>query len=130
MIHRLIAYSLILLGIGGTIYMAVKGIYSDEYATPSLSRGEAEAALEDSSEWIVIDVRTVAEFEEDPGFWNSAINIPLLALEKRSVELAKLKAEQVLVVCPTGNRSRQGARILRMAGIKAYYLAGGLEGVN
>jgi rhodanese-related sulfurtransferase len=32
----------------------------------------------------------------------------------------------MMILCPTGNRSRQGARILRLAGFDAWYLSKGM----
>ncbi|NQV14755.1 rhodanese-like domain-containing protein [bacterium] len=126
MIHRLIAYSLILLGIGGTIYMGVKGIYGDRYETPSMSIESFRRQLADSSRYILIDVRTEAEISAKPAPWENTIHIPLLALEERCMELAEFKDLPLMMLCPTGNRSRQGARLLRLAGFKAYYLTQGM----
>lgn len=128
MIHRLIAYSMILLGVGGTIYLAVEGIYKDEYTTPSISRAELAQQLADSSEMVIIDVRNEDEISGDDSLWADMIQIPLFLLEKHSVDLAPHKDKTLILVCPNGNRSKQGASILRLAGYDAYYLAQGIEG--
>ncbi|MCF6237630.1 MAG: rhodanese-like domain-containing protein [Candidatus Marinimicrobia bacterium] len=130
MIYRLVAYSLILLGIGGTIYIGVEGIYGDDYDTPSMRIESASRQLGDSSSIILVDVRTKTEIMADPAPWDNTIQIPLLALEERCLELTVYKDRPLLLLCPTGNRSREGARILRQAGFEAFYLEHGMRGVN
>lgn len=125
MIYRLVAYSFILLGIGGTVYMAIDGIESNPYEPPAMSLNAFNEQLEDSVQYVIIDVRTQAEVEQLNTPWDHVINIPLLALDKRSAELSKYKDLPIMLVCPTGDRSRQGAKILRMCGFNAYYLEHG-----
>jgi len=126
MIHRLIAYSLILLGIGGTIYMGVEGIYGDHYDIPMMGYESFSRQYSDSSNYILIDVRTESEIKAKPAPWPNTIQIPLLSLEDRWMELNKYKGQPMMVLCPTGNRSRQGARILRLAGFDGWYLEQGM----
>lgn len=130
MTHRLIAYSLILLGIGGTIYIGFKGIYGDRYNTPSMSIETFSRQIADSSNYILIDVRTESEIAAQPALWDSTIHIPLMALEERYMELTEFKDRPLMMLCPSGNRSRQGARLLRLAGFKAYYLNKGMFGAG
>ncbi|MCF7807957.1 MAG: rhodanese-like domain-containing protein [Candidatus Marinimicrobia bacterium] len=128
MIYRLIAYSLILLGVIGTVYLAFEGIYKDEYTTPSISRSELDQRLMDTSDILIIDVRNKDEIRESDSLWEDVIQIPLFLLEKRSVDLAPHKDKTLVLVCPNGKRSKQGASILRLAGYDACYLARGIEG--
>ena len=126
MIYRLIAYSLILLGTGGTIYIGVEGIYGDHYDIPALSYESFSRQYSDSSNYILIDVRTESEVVSQPAPWSNTIRMPLLSLEDRSMELNQYKDQPMMVLCPTGNRSRQGARILRLAGFDASYMEKGM----
>ncbi len=126
MIHRLIAYSMILLGTGGTIYMGVEGIYGDHYDIPTMSYESFSRQYSDSSRYILIDVRTESEIVDRPAPWSNTMQIPLLSLEDRYMELNKYKDQPMLVLCPTGNRSRQGARVLRLAGFDASYMENGM----
>lgn len=128
MIYRLVAYSLVLLGIVGTIYIAVEGIYRDEYDTPSIDFDELNQRLTDSTDLTIIDVRNVDEIAEQELPWDDVMHIPLFLLEKRSLELTPYKDQPLLLICPNGKRSKQGARTLRLAGFDAYYLEDGLEG--
>ena len=82
MIHRLLAYTLILLGIAGTIYMGVRGIYGDKYDIPSMSLESFSRQIEDSNQYIIVDVRTEAEIMTNASPWSQAMHIPLLALEE------------------------------------------------
>ena len=129
MIQRLLAYSFISLGFMGTLYLGFGNIVVDERSVPALMWQDTEILLEDSSAWMIIDVRTEAEQTAQPLPWKRSIHIPLHLMEERSAELADLDSMKFLVVCPTGNRSRQAARVLRMAGFESNYLEGGLKGM-
>lgn len=126
MIHRLYAYTLILLGIAGTIYLGVQGIYGDKFDVPSMSLESFSRQIEVPNQYIIVDVRTEAEIMKIPSPWKQVYHIPLLALEERCIELAEYRDQPIMLLCPTGNRSRQGARILRLAGFDAYYLDQGM----
>ncbi len=126
MIHRLIAYSLILLGTGSTIYMGVEGVFGDRNKIPAMNAESFSRQFSDSSQYILIDVRTEAEIIQTPAPWEGTIHIPLLMLEERCTELTDFKDQPMMLICPTGNRSRQGARVLRLAGFDAWYLENGM----
>lgn len=126
MIQRLVAYSFILLGVGGTVYMGVEGLYGEDYAIPMVDFERPTHESSDSSEFVFIDVRTLREIDQRPAPWPNIEHIPLLLLEDRCLELNKYRDRSMLVLCDTGNRSRQGARILRMAGFEAFYLKTGM----
>jgi rhodanese-related sulfurtransferase len=130
MIYRFVAYSLILLGIGGTIYLGVEGIYGDQYEIPSMDVESFSRQLDDSARYIIIDVRTIDEIEAVNAPWENTIQIPLLSLEERCIELTEYKDTPLMLICPTGNRSKQGARILQLAGFDAYYLKNGIQELN
>ena len=117
---------MILLGTGGTVYIGVEGIYGDHYDIPTLSYESFSRQYSDSSSYILIDVRTESEIAGQAAPWANTIQIPLLTLEDRCMELNKFKDQPMLVLCPTGNRSRQGARVLRLAGFDASYMEKGM----
>ena len=106
--------------------MGVEGIYGDQFDIPSVTLQSFNRQLDDSSRYILLDVRTVAEIQENPAPWANTLNIPLLTLEERCVELSEFKEQPIMMLCPTGNRSRQGARMLRRAGFDAWYLEQGM----
>jgi rhodanese-related sulfurtransferase len=119
---------MILIGIGGTVYLAIRGVYADEYEVPAYSLAEFERLLSDSTQITIVDVRNRDEITDLDYLRQTVVHIPLYLLEKRSVELVGVDNYPVVVVCPNGKRSRQGAQILRMAGYNAYYLENGLLG--
>ncbi len=106
--------------------MGVEGIYGDHYDIPSMSNESFSRQFSDSSNYILIDIRTEAEIKTRAAPWPNTIQIPLLLLEDRCMELNKYKDQPMMVLCLTGNRSRQGARVLRLAGFDASYLEGGM----
>lgn len=62
---------------------------------------------------IIVDVRTVAEWEND-GHANCSVNIPLDQLEARMSELKK--DQKVVLVCRSGNRAGTAKQMLEGAG--------------
>jgi rhodanese-related sulfurtransferase len=63
---------------------------------------------------LVIDLRPAAEFAK--GHILGAKNLPLAELEKRAFELDKHKSKPVILHCADGNRSGNGAALLRKNG--------------
>jgi len=106
--------------------MGVEGIYGDHYDIPTMNYTSFSQQYSDSSNYILIDVRTESEIAGQPAPWSNTIQIPLLSLEDRCMELNKYKDQPMMVLCPTGNRSRQGARVLRLAGFNAWYMEEGM----
>lgn len=127
MIYRLFAYSFILLGTLGTFYLGVEGITGNRDDLPMMSIESLGRQLLDSNAITLIDVRTAAEMKAAPAPWAVDFFIPLADLEDRCPELAEYKDQKILLLCPSGNRSRQGARILNQAGFDAWYLEHGIE---
>lgn len=72
---------------------------------------------------ILVDVRENHEWKA--GHAREAIHVPLARLASSTDRLDK--GRPVVVVCASGNRSRQGAGVLRSAGINATSLKGGMQ---
>jgi rhodanese-related sulfurtransferase len=66
-----------------------------------------------AGETIIVDVRTVAEWEND-GHANCSVNIPLDQLETRIGELKK--DQKVVLVCRSGNRAGRAKELLEGIG--------------
>lgn len=66
-----------------------------------------------AGETIIVDVRTVAEWEND-GHANCSVNIPLDQLESRMGELKK--EQKVVLVCRSGNRAGRAKELLESVG--------------
>lgn len=85
---------------------------------------ELKERLEAGEEVVVVDVRPLAEAQQ--GSLPGARSIPLGELEARWRELEKV--DEIVCVCPDGERSGQAARSLRQKGlINATRLEGGLR---
>lgn len=84
-------------------------------------------ALQDDQHWLVVDVRTPAEFSEAhiPG----SINMPLADLDQHLPALrARGEGKQVLLVCRSGGRASQALAQLERAGMSnCRVLDGGLS---
>jgi len=80
--------------------------------------------IEQKPELVILDVRTVSEFEE--GHIKEAINIPVDELVDRLDELSK--DDELLVYCRTGNRSGIAVSILLNADYtKIYHMHEGIS---
>ncbi|MDD3818556.1 MAG: rhodanese-like domain-containing protein [Actinomycetota bacterium] len=75
-----------------------------------------------SSNYIILDVRTAGEFKE--GYIEGAVNIPVSELESRLDELSRDKS--IIVYCRSGSRSRSAADILVKNGFTHVYNMGGI----
>ncbi|MBI1271979.1 CoA-disulfide reductase [bacterium] len=78
--------------------------------------------LTDSSKSYFLDVRNPSEFES--GHIDNAVNIPLHDLRDRLDELPEDRP--ILVYCRVGQRGYYATRMLRIKGLDAYNLSGGI----
>ena len=85
--------------------------------------GEARGLIGEKEDLVILDVRTVSEY--DGGHLEGAINIPVEALSGRLSELNQ--NDELLVYCRTGNRSTTAVGILRENGYdRIYHMDGGI----
>ena len=84
---------------------------------------EARDLIGEKADLVILDVRTVSEFES--GHLEGAINIPVEVL---SSHLSGLNQnDELLVYCRTGNRSTTAVGILRENGYdRIYHMDGGI----
>ncbi|MCH1421864.1 MAG: rhodanese-like domain-containing protein, partial [Candidatus Poseidoniaceae archaeon] len=68
-------------------------------------------AIEDYPDGMLLDVRTIAEWEQD-GHLENATLIPHDELEQREDELPEDKESLLLLYCRSGNRSQDAAQTL------------------
>ncbi len=74
---------------------------------------------------VVVDVCSAAEFAE--GHLTGAKNVPVDELDSRLAQVAKNKANPVLMVCASGVRSRRAVGLAKKLGYEQVYsLAGGM----
>ena len=90
--------------------------------TPQVDPAQVSAMLAQSPKPYLLDVRTPDEYKQ--GHISGAELIPLDELPNRLNEIPK--DQQILVICHSGNRSKQGRDILVNAGYNAVSMTGGL----
>ncbi|MDD3191535.1 MAG: rhodanese-like domain-containing protein [Bacilli bacterium] len=88
-----------------------------------ITPADAKAML-DADEAILIDVRTLEEFETEriPG----AILVSLADIEAGKLSKMADKNETYIIYCRSGNRSAQAVQILKEEGYKHLYDLGGI----
>lgn len=87
----------------------------------------AESSFVPSDDSVIIDVRTVEEWESD-GHASCTVSMPLDELELGLDSLKKYK--YVGVVCRSGNRAEQAKSILSANGIKQATNLGSWQNIN
>ena len=87
----------------------------DDGDTPVKTTAEEAKEIMDSQEgYIILDVRTQAEYDE--GHIPGAVLIPNTEIEDRAEGELPDKDQLILVYCRSGNRSKQAAQILARLG--------------
>ena len=95
----------------------------DEAPYGDVSVEQAWGLIQRKPDLVVLDVRTVAEYEE--GHISGALNIPVQELEERLGELDS--SVQYLVYCRTGNRSSVAVQVLMAGGFdRVYHMNNGI----
>jgi len=95
----------------------------DDAAYGDVSVEQARSLIQEEPDLVVLDVRTVAEYEE--GHIAGAINIPVEELEERLGELDP--SSEYLVYCRTGNRSRVAVQLMSAGGFqRVYHMSSGI----
>ncbi len=85
--------------------------------------GEAWDLIAEKADLVILDVRTVSEYES--GHLEGAVNIPVEVLSGRLSELNP--DDELLVYCRTGNRSTTAVGVLRENGFdRVYHMDGGI----
>ena len=86
----------------------------------------AKMLLQEDNEIILLDVRTIDEYNE--GHIPGAICITDYELEKNIFRVVPNKFQKILVYCTSGNRSEAAVGLLRNLGyINSYNIDGGLN---
>lgn len=98
----------------------------DSATVQSISAQELKEKMDTSEDFLLLDVRQQDEYD----FVNlDGTLIPLGQLSQRITEIDAYKDKEVVVMCRTGSRSGQAARILVREGFQnVYNLSGGITG--
>ena len=89
-----------------------------------ISQDRAKEMMEDTTGYVILDVRTDWEYEN--GHIEGAINIPNEEIGHEEIETLPDKEQTILVYCRSGNRSKQAASKLAVLGYKNIYEFGGV----
>ena len=89
-----------------------------------ITMDEAVAMMEEEKDYIILDVRTAAEFNEEhiPG----AVNIPNETIGTDAIPELPDKDQLILVYCRSGNRSKQASEKLVKLGYTNVVEFGGI----
>ena len=95
-----------------------------EVSYRQITMDEAVAMMEEEKDYIILDVRTVAEFDEKhiPG----AVNIPNETIGTDAIPELPDKDQLILVYCRSGNRSKQASEKLVKLGYTNIVEFGGI----
>jgi uncharacterized membrane protein YdjX (TVP38/TMEM64 family)/rhodanese-related sulfurtransferase len=85
-------------------------------AQPMLAVDEIKRRLDAGEKFVLLDVRSAADFAGEKGHIAGALNIPLEELAARQGELESRREQPVLLVCTTDRRSSKAAEQLAAAG--------------
>ena len=88
--------------IAATIVFSLALVTTGQVAAEDISQSQLQKIMKNDQQVIVLDVRTVEEFEQ--GHIPNAVNIPHKELEARLAELSGAKNTQVVVYCRSGRR--------------------------
>ena len=98
---------------------------SEEDTYRQVTAKEAAAMMEEETGYLILDVRTAAEYSEKhiPG----AINIPNETIGDQDIPELPDKEQLILVYCRSGNRSKQAAEKLVKLGYTNIVEFGGIH---
>ena len=112
--QMIVVFAVIVLAAAAYYFMQT-GSGDSDYGNVDVA--EARDLIGEKGELVILDVRTVSEYES--GHLEGAINIPVEALSGRLSELNP--NDELLVYCRTGNRSTTAVGILKENGYDRIY---------
>ena len=93
----------------------------------NISQAHLQQLMKSDKNFILLDVRTVAEFEQ--GHIPNAVNIPHKELQTRLAELSGKKNTQIVLYCRSGRRVELATAVLNKSGFKQLdHLTGDFNG--
>lgn len=98
--------------------------YGENLAYKIISQEKAKEMMENSKDYIILDVRTEEEFAL--GHIEGAINIPNEEIGHNEIKALPDKNQTLLVYCRSGHRSKQASSKLAVLGYKNIYEFGGV----
>lgn len=107
-----------------TVGLATVLCQQDLRSVKAVSPAEVHQLSLNDSSVVLLDVRTVQEYQQE--HVANSILIPVQELESRIEELEVLKSKKIIAICRSGNRSNRAAAILHDHGFEAYNMVGGM----
>jgi len=91
-----------------------------------LSQEEAYKQLKSDKNIILIDVRTIEEFEED-GHIEGSINVPLHTVPTEFIKVAPNKDAKIFIICYSGARASDATAYVKRLGYTDVHNIGGVS---
>ncbi len=96
--------------IAAIVVLGMALMTTGQVGAKDISQSQLQQLMKNDKQLIVLDVRTVEEFEE--GHIPNALNIPHKELEARLAELSGAKHTQVVIYCRSGRRAEVAKQVL------------------
>ena len=97
---------------------------------PNITVADVQKKINTKNNILLLDVRTVTEFDGPLSHIAGVVLLPIQELEQRVDELNEHKEKEIIVICRSGNRSQTGTRILISHGFNAVNMLGVMEAWN
>ena len=123
-----VIYVITVLIAGSPNQKPIEQIPKKEY--PNITVADVQKKIYIKNNILLLDVRTLDEFDGPLGHIAGAVLIPIQEIEQRIDELNKHKEKEIIVICRSGNRSQTGTRILISHGFNAVNMVGGMKAWN
>lgn len=92
----------------------------------NMTFAQVREMIEKDSSIVLLDVRTLSEWNGDSGHLKGAILIPVQELEARVKELEPQKHKTIIAYCRSGNRSNTATKFLSSKGFNVFNMEGGM----
>ena len=116
----LIALIFVVIGLGG----CMKVVEENKIVYKTITQVEAKEIIDTTSEYIILDVRTLEEY--NTGHIPNAINIPNEVILEKAESILTDKEQVILVYCRSGRRSKEAASKLVELGYSNVLEFGGI----
>ena len=108
----------------------IKRIFSNQFfrSNSLIDYVEAKELLKNDAQGILLDVRSIQEYNEY--HLNGAICIPLYELQNKISNIIEDKNQLIIVYCQSGGRSKKASIMLKKMGYnKVYEINGGIDNI-
>lgn len=121
---KIIYVILIIVILVGGIVMVINNKEKNKPNVQYVSMDEAKTIMKENENYIILDVRTIEEYNE--GHIPNAICIPNETIDESIIEQLPDKDQLILIYCRSGNRSKQATQKLHNLGYTNLVEFGGI----